>query len=91
MSGASYLNGLVCLRTTVRRHVVNHVIRRALDAIVKGLRPLRRLIQPPHKDDIEASHQLGSGNAEEQARARMRVEELREKATDASERIAEKD
>lgn len=61
---------------------MNHVIRRALDAVMRGLRPLRRRIRPPHKGDIEASHQLGSGNAEEQARARMRVEELRKKARD---------
>lgn len=61
---------------------MNHVIRRALDAIVKGLRPLRRLIQPPHKDDIEDTQYLGSGNAEEDARARMRVEELRKRTQD---------
>lgn len=61
---------------------MDHVIRRALNAIVKGLRPLRRRIQPPLEDDIEDAQNLGSGNAEEEARARMRVEEMRKKASD---------
>lgn len=63
---------------------MNHVIRRALNAIVRRLRPLRRRIQPPLEDDIMSARQLGSGNAEEEAHARARVEELRKRARDAA-------